>query len=128
MIPRPAARGRREGLLGFGRRFLELALQPDALAFYRSFIAQAPRFPILPALRRTHPPAPLGEIGQVLAAFRDRGAIEPAISKCGRNISSSSSSAFRSAWRRWSAASRRPEEERRLRAAIRLFLDGCRFR
>jgi AcrR family transcriptional regulator len=34
-----------EGLYTFGKRLLDLVLRPDALAFFRLFIAEAPKFP-----------------------------------------------------------------------------------
>ena len=47
-----------EGLYSFGRKLLDLALQPDTLAFLRLFIAEAPRFPrSREALCREHPPS-----------------------------------------------------------------------
>jgi AcrR family transcriptional regulator len=115
------------GLRAFGRRLLDLALRPEALAFHRLFIAEAPRFPDLAKFfveNNRH--RILGEIVRVLAHYADRGAIElgdPEIRAeqffiivvgvpqrmallVGRDQAS--------------------KEEKRLKAAVRLFLDGCR--
>ena len=35
----------RKGFASFGKRLLDLVLQPEALAFLRLFIAEAPKFP-----------------------------------------------------------------------------------
>jgi TetR/AcrR family transcriptional regulator, mexJK operon transcriptional repressor len=65
------------GLCALGRRLLDLALQPEVLAFHHLFIAEAPRFPGLAKLfveRNRH--RPLGEIIRVLAVYADRGVIQ----------------------------------------------------
>jgi TetR/AcrR family transcriptional regulator, mexJK operon transcriptional repressor len=118
-----------EGLCAFGRRILDLALRPEALAFHRLFIAEAPKFPDLARFFvESNRHRILGEIIRVLAHYADRGAIElgdPEIRAeqffiivvgvpqrmallVGRDQAS--------------------KEEKRLKAAVRLFLDGCRKR
>jgi AcrR family transcriptional regulator len=113
------------GLYGFGRRLLDLVLQPEALAFHRQFIAEAGRFPDLAKLfvarnRVRH------LIVEVLQTYADRGAIafrDP-------NMTAEHFSILVVGIPRMLAllVGREPpaEEERRLRAAVRLFLDGCR--
>ena len=114
-----------QGLYTFGRKLLDLVLRPDALAFHRQFIAEAGRFPELAKLfverNRVR-----DMIIEVLRTYRDRGAIkfrDPrmtaehfAILVVGipRTLAL--------------LVGREPptDEERRLRAAVRLFLDGCR--
>ncbi len=114
-----------EGLVALGRRMLDVALQPEALAVFRQFIAEAGRLQDLarPFVER-NPVRAL--IGEVLRTYADRGAIrldDPrltaehfAILVVGipRMIALLVG--------RESPA----DEERRLRAAVRLFLDGCR--
>ena len=116
------------GLVAFGVRLLELALQPDALAFLRLFIAQAPRFPDLAKLFvERNRQRNLGEIARVLAAYLDRGAI-------GGDLEMRAEQFFILVvgipQRLAMLVGREPrqQEERRLRAAVRLFLDGCRSR
>jgi AcrR family transcriptional regulator len=56
----PSQRGVESRLVQFGRKFLDLALEPQALALLRLFIAAAPRFPDLARLfieRNRHLPA-----------------------------------------------------------------------
>jgi TetR/AcrR family transcriptional repressor of mexJK operon len=113
------------GLYGFGRRLLDLVLQPEALAFHRQFIAEAGRFPDLAKLfvarnRVRH------LIVEVLQTYADRGTIafrDP-------NMTAEHFSILVVGIPRMLAllVGREPpaEEERRLRAAVRLFLDGCR--
>jgi AcrR family transcriptional regulator len=113
------------GLYGFGRRLLDLVLQPEALAFHRQFIAEAGRFPDLAKLflarnRVRH------LIVEVLQTYADRGAIalrDP-------NMTAEHFAILVVGIPRMLAllGGREPpaEEERRLRAAVRLFLDGCR--
>jgi AcrR family transcriptional regulator len=116
------------GLVAFGVRLLELALQPDALAFLRLFIAQAPRFPDLAKLFvERNRQRNLGEIARVLAAYLDRGAI-------GGDLEMRVEQFFILVvgipQRLAMLVGREPrqQQERRLRAAVRLFLDGCRSR
>src|ERR1700704_6440013 len=63
------------GLYGFGRRLLDLVLQPEALAFHRQFIAEAGRFPDLAKLFVARNPA-RDLIVEVLQTYADRGVIE----------------------------------------------------
>ncbi|MGO9007641.1 MAG: TetR/AcrR family transcriptional regulator [Beijerinckiaceae bacterium] len=119
-----------EGLYRLGRKILDLALSSEALAFYRLFIAAAPHFPNLARLfvERLRQVGALREIRHVLAAYIDRGAIEPG------DLEIRAEHFFILVvgipQRMASFIGREPPamEERRLRAAIRLFLDGCRKR
>ncbi len=116
-----------EGLCAFGRRLLDLALRPETLAFLRLFIAEAPRFPDLAKLfvtnirHRGHV-----EIVRVLAAYAEGGAIElgdPEI-RAEQFFTLVVGMAQRQALL---AGREEPaEEDRKLNAAVRLFLDGCR--
>jgi len=116
-----------EGLVAFGKRLLDLTLHPDALAFRRRFFAEAHRFPELAkAFFDRNQLVTL--IIRMLSTYADRGAIRLgdarmtaehyAILVIGipRNLAM--------------LVGREPptEEERRLRAAMTLFLDGCRVR
>jgi AcrR family transcriptional regulator len=113
------------GLLAFGRKLLDLVLMPEALAFHRQFIAEAGRFPELAKLFVDRNRL-LDMVVEVLRTYADRGAIalrDPrttaehfAILVVGipRTLAL--------------LVGREPpaDEDRRLRAAVRLFLDGCR--
>ena len=113
------------GLFAFGRKLLDLMLKPEALAFHRQFIAEAGRFPDLARLFVDRNPL-LDMVVEVLRTYADRGALalnDPrmtaehfAILVVGipRSLAL--------------LVGREPpaDEDRRLRAAVRLFLDGCR--
>jgi TetR/AcrR family transcriptional repressor of mexJK operon len=115
------------GLRALGRRLLDLALRPEVLAFHRLLIAEAPRFPGLAKLFvERNRPRPLSEIIRVLAVYADRGVIqfsdpEPLAEQFFILVAGAS--------QRMALLSGREEpaqEDRRLEAAVRLFLDGCR--
>jgi TetR/AcrR family transcriptional regulator, mexJK operon transcriptional repressor len=117
-----------EGLVAFGRRLLDLALRPDALAMHRLFIAEAIRFPQLAQLlRERFRGRGVGEIVEVLSRYAERGAL-----RLGDDPEFMAEQFFFATiglpQRIALLAGREPPEteERRLRAAVRLFLDGCR--
>jgi len=114
-----------QGLCAFGRKLLDLVLQPEALAFHRQFIADAGRFPELAKLFVERNRL-LDMMIEVLRTYADRGAIklsEP------RTMAEHFAILVVGIPRMLALlVGREPpaEEERRLRAAVRLFLDGCR--
>jgi TetR/AcrR family transcriptional repressor of mexJK operon len=116
-----------DGLCGLGRRLLDLALRPEVIAFHRLFIAEAPRFPSLARLfveRNRH--RPLSEIIRVLADYADRGVIEIGDPEL---LAEQFFILVAGASQRMALLAGREEpsqEDRRLEAAVRLFLDGCR--
>jgi AcrR family transcriptional regulator len=113
------------GLYQFGRKLLDIVLQPDALAFHRQFIAEAARFPELAKLFVARNRA-RDLIVEVLQTYAERGAIALKDPK----MMAEHFSILVVGIPRMVAllVGREPpaEEERRLRAAVRLFLDGCR--
>jgi TetR/AcrR family transcriptional repressor of mexJK operon len=115
------------GLIAFARKFLDLALDPDALALLRLFITAAPRFPGLARLfveRNRH--RATGEVARVLAFYGDRGEIKLQDSQM---MAEHFFSLVVSIPQRLALLGLREspqQERRRLRAAIRLFLNGCR--
>jgi len=114
-----------EGLYGFGRKMLDLVLQPEALAFHRQFIADAGRFPELAKLFLARNRV-RDLIVEVLQAYAERGAIEFGDPK----LTAEHFAILVVGIPRIMAllVGREPpaEEDRRLRTAVRLFLDGCR--
>jgi TetR/AcrR family transcriptional regulator, mexJK operon transcriptional repressor len=124
-LPEPPPDDIEAGLYGFGRKLLDLALQPEAVAFHRQFIAEAGRFPDLAKLFVARNRA-RDLIIEVLQTYADRGAIELHDPK----MMAEHFSILVVGIPRTLAllVGREPpaEEERRLRAAVRLFLDGCR--
>jgi len=114
-----------EGLHAFGRKLLDVVLQPEALAFHRQFLAEAGRFPELAKLFLARNRA-RDLIVEVLQTYADRGAIDLSDAK----LTAEHFAILVIGIPRMQAllVGREPpaEEERRLRAAVRLFLDGCR--
>jgi TetR/AcrR family transcriptional repressor of mexJK operon len=117
------------GLFAFGRKLLDIALQPEALALHRLFISAAPRFPDLARLfiaRNRH--RSISEIERVLTHYADKGEIEldsPQL-MAEQFFISVVGIPQRAALLGWRET---PQEQgRRLRTAVRLFLDGCRGR
>ena len=116
-----------EGLFGFGRKLLDLVLRPEAIAFHRQFIADANRFPdlIKPFMERNRV---LDMIVSVLEQYAGRGLIELGDAQ----MTAANFFILVAGIPRTLAllTGREPpaQEERRLHAAIRLFLDGCRPR
>jgi TetR/AcrR family transcriptional regulator, mexJK operon transcriptional repressor len=114
-----------QGLYEFGRKLLDIVLRPEALAFHRQFIAEAGRFPELAKLFIARNRA-RDLILNVLQTYADRGAIalrDP-------HLTAEHFAILVVGIPRMMAqlVGREPpaEEERRLRAAVQLFLDGCR--
>jgi TetR/AcrR family transcriptional regulator, mexJK operon transcriptional repressor len=115
------------GLLAFGRMLLDIALQPEAVALHRLFISSAPRFPDLAKLfiaRNRH--RFVGEVERVLVHYADKGEIDLAAPQlmAEQFFISVAGIPQRAALLGWRETPQ--EQERRLRTAIRLFLDGCR--
>jgi TetR/AcrR family transcriptional regulator, mexJK operon transcriptional repressor len=115
------------GLMRFGRKLIDLALQPGSLALHRLFLTAAPRFPELAKRfveRNRH--RAVGEIERVLVFYADRGDIElqqPQIMAEQFFIS-----VVGIPQRLALLGIREPprQQRRRLRNAVRLFLNGCR--
>jgi TetR/AcrR family transcriptional repressor of mexJK operon len=123
----PTHRNVEAGLIAFGRTLLDIALDPEAVAVLRLFIATAPRFPELTAAfiaRNRH--RSMDEIARVLTYYAERGALH--ISSP-RLVSEQFFIAVIGVPQRAALLGLRDppdEEQRRLRAAVRLFLNGCR--
>jgi TetR/AcrR family transcriptional regulator, mexJK operon transcriptional repressor len=122
------SRGRAEfGLLEFGRKLKDTALDPDGLALMRLFVSAAPKFPGVAKLfyDRNRGRA-AGEVGRVLAFYAERGEIELKQPQFMAEQFFVSVAAFPQRLALFGFRETPEEEERRLRAAVRLFLDGCR--
>lgn len=113
------------GLCGFGRKLLDLVLQPEALAFHRQFIAEAGRFPELAKLFLARNRV-RDLIVEVLQTYADRGAIELGAPKLTAEHFAILVVGIPRMLALLVGREAPAEEERRLRAAVRLFLDGCR--
>jgi TetR/AcrR family transcriptional regulator, mexJK operon transcriptional repressor len=114
-----------EGLFALGRRLLDVALRPEALAFHRQFIAEAGRLQEL--VRNFIARNPARElITEVLVAYADRGAIRMNDPKLTAEHFAILVVGIPRTLALLVGREQPDEEERRLRAAVRLFLDGCR--
>jgi len=126
-LAEPLPEDAEQGLYEFGRKLLDIVLRPDALAFHRQFIAEAGRFPELAKLFLARNRV-RDLIVEVLATYADRSAIELGDPK----LTAEHFAILVVGIPRLMAllVGREPpaEEERRLRAAVHLFLDGCRRR
>jgi AcrR family transcriptional regulator len=116
-------------LLRFARMMLEIALKPETLALFRMLLTEGPRFPALAKLdaeRNRH--KGLSAITRVLSAYAARGAI--VLEDVEMQAELFAILILRGAQHR--ALILGPEApdqvERRLRASVRLFLEGCRPR
>jgi hypothetical protein len=115
------------GLYLFGRKLLDVVLRPEALAFHRKFIAEAPRFPGLAKVFIDRNPA-RDMIVEVLKTYRDRGTIKfDDLQMVAEHFAILVVGIPRMLAL---LVGREPpaEEEQRLRCAVQLFLDGCRPR
>jgi TetR/AcrR family transcriptional regulator, mexJK operon transcriptional repressor len=124
-LPEPLPQDVEEGLVDFGKRLLDLALQPEALAFRRQFFAEAHRFPEL-AKAFIERNQLLDLIGRMLSIYAERGAL--ALGDARLTAEHYAMLVIGIPRTLATLVGREPPaaEERRLRAAVRLFLDGCR--
>jgi TetR/AcrR family transcriptional repressor of mexJK operon len=114
-----------EGLMAFGHKLLDLVLQPDALRFHRLFVAEASRFPELAQNLIARHRLIEGVVG-LLTHYADRGAIR--FDDARLTAEHFIILVIGVPRMRALMVGREPpaEEEQRLRAAVRLFLHGCR--
>lgn len=116
-----------EGLFAFGSKLLDIALQPEAIAFHRQFLAEAGRFPDLARLLVDRNPL-LAIIVEVLTTYVKRGDLVLDDSRLAAEHFAILAIGIPRTLAMLIGRETPPEEQRRLRAAVRLFLDGCRSR
>lgn len=129
-LPDPLPGDVEEGLLVFGQHLLDIALTEELLAIFRLFVAEASRFrdQVKLLLDERGENDPLKVTSRILEAYADRGAL--ALSDL-RLAAEQFFVLVVSVPQRLALVIGReaPDREaRRLRAAVRLFLDGCRAR
>lgn len=119
-----------EGLVKFAQRVLEIALAPESLAIFRMIVVEAPRFPSLVKLdtdRNRH--KSLQTIERVLRFYERRD--ELVIDDPDIEAELFFTLTVRPAQLRallFGPEQDLKQQEQRLRAAVRLFLNGCRPR
>jgi TetR/AcrR family transcriptional repressor of mexJK operon len=124
-VGEPLPEGVEEGLCVFGQRLLDLVLKPEALAFHRLFIAEAPKFPAL-AEHFIARNGMVDLIAGVLADYDDLGALAPRDARMRAEHFAILVVGIPRTFALLVGREPPAEEQRRLRAAVRLFLDGCR--
>jgi TetR/AcrR family transcriptional regulator, mexJK operon transcriptional repressor len=116
------------GLIKFAERILEIALKPETLAIFRMILVEAPRFPSLARLdteRNRH--RGLSAMIRVLRAYEQRG--ELVIDDADMLAELFFTITVRPAQLRallLGPEQNSAQQDARIRAAVRLFLDGCR--
>ncbi|MFI5011707.1 MAG: TetR/AcrR family transcriptional regulator [Hyphomicrobiales bacterium] len=117
------------GLYEFGRRILALALTPEPLSVYRTLVIEASRFPSLAQLfiARNRERA-LGGLTRVLETYARRGAIELDDARMTAEHFFILVVGIAQRLALIGVREEPAQAERRLEAAIRLFLDGCRVK
>ncbi len=113
------------GLVEFGKKLLDLVLQPEALAFRRQFFAEAERFPDLARafIERNR----LVElIVRMLSVYAERGVLDLGDARMAAEHYAILVVGIPRTLAMLVGREPPAEEERRLRAAVRLFLNGCR--
>jgi TetR/AcrR family transcriptional repressor of mexJK operon len=128
-VPDPLLEDVEEGLVAFGQHILDVALADESLAIFRLFIAEASRFrDQVRLLIESGANNPIDAASHVLQAYAERGALDLTDPRLAAEqffvlvVGVSQRLAL--------LIGREPPEReaRRLRAAVALFLDGCRVR
>jgi len=117
------------GLVRFGQKLLDIGLQSDALALQRLLFAAAPRFPELAehfVARNRH--RAVSEIERVLGFYGGRGEIELNDSQAVAEQFFIAVVGIPQRLALLGLSEPPAKQRRRLRTAVRLFLDGCRAR
>jgi len=125
----PPAAPAEPALVEFGRRLLHLALQPEPLAVYRILATEAWRFPNLAtAFIRSNRERIMGGLVRMLQAHAQRGEIELADPQMTAEHFFILVAGIAQRFALVGVREEPAQAERRLKAAVSLFLDGCRKR
>jgi TetR/AcrR family transcriptional repressor of mexJK operon len=123
----PSRRGVERGLYEFGQKLIAMVMQPDAIALHRLFVSSAPQFPEVAKhfVERNRERA-FALVEHVLRFYADHGEIE--LRQPQLMIEQFFISVIGIPQRLALLGMRESaeEEDRRLRLAIRLFVNGCR--
>lgn len=123
----PPRRRAEVGLIEFGRKLKETATAPDGLALMRLFISAAPKFPgLAQRFYDRNRRRGVSEIQRILAFYAERGEIELKQPQLMAEQFAISVAGIAQRLALFGIRETPEEEERRLRAAVRVFLDGCR--
>jgi TetR/AcrR family transcriptional regulator, mexJK operon transcriptional repressor len=126
-LSEPLADNIEEGLVAFGKKLLDMALQPEALAFRRQFFAEVDRFPELARAFLERNPL-LDRMAEFLTNYANRGDIVLSDARTTAEHFAVLVVGIPRAIATLVGREPPAQEDRRLRAAVRLFLNGCRPR
>ena len=116
-----------EGLLALGRQLLAVALRDESLAVIRLFLAEAPRMPGFAKLfAESFPRSGLSGIARFLSAYVERGALSVDDPQLASEHFAMLIIGMPQRLAMLGHRDSQEADERRLRSAVRLFLDGCR--
>jgi TetR/AcrR family transcriptional regulator, mexJK operon transcriptional repressor len=123
----PSRRRAEFGLTEFGRKLRDTGMEPDGLALMRLFISAAPKFPdIVQLFYDRNRRRAIGEVERVLVFYAERGEIALREPRLVAEQFFISVAGIPQRLALFGIREAPEDEERRLRAAVRLFLDGCR--
>jgi|SRR5437016_3115167 len=123
----PSRRGVERGLYELGRTLIKMATQPEAVALHRLFVSSAPQFPeVAKRFLDRNRDRVVREAERVLRFYADRGEIE--LPHLQLTIEQFFISVIGIPQRLALMGLRESaeDEDRRLRVAVRLFINGCR--
>lgn len=122
----PSRRGVERGLYELGRRFLEIAIQPEAITLHRLFVSSAPLFPdIARGFVERNRERALKEVERVFKFYVDRGEIELPQPRLMIEHFLISVVGIPQRLALMGLSESPKERDRRLRIAVRLFVRGC---
>jgi TetR/AcrR family transcriptional regulator, mexJK operon transcriptional repressor len=125
----PSQQRAEAGLIALGRVILAVTLEPDALALQRLLFSAAPRFPDLAAdfvARNRY--RGVREVERVLRFYAARGEIELSDARATAEQFFIAVFGIPQRLALFGSPESPSQERRRLRLAVRLFLNGCRIR
>ncbi len=118
-----------EGLLQLGRRLMQLALSDEALSIIRLFLAEAPRVPDFARhFAESFPRHGLSGLSRFMRVYAERGVLSIDDPELAAQHFAMLVIAVPQRLAMLGHREGPEQQERRLRSAVKLFLDGCRRR
>jgi len=123
---KPSRHGVERGLYELGRKFLDIAIQPEAITLHRLFVSAAPLFPdIARRFVERNRELALTEVERVFKFYVDRGEIELPQPRLMIEQFLISVAGIPQRLALMGLSESPAEQDRRLRIAVRLFVRGC---
>ncbi|MGO4713542.1 TetR/AcrR family transcriptional regulator [Bradyrhizobium sp. 2TAF24] len=124
---KPSHRGVERDLYEFGQKWVTMALQPEAIALHRLFVSSAPQFPdIAKRFVERNRERALGPVEHMFRFYADRGEIELQHPQLMIEQFFISVIGIPQRLALMGIRESAEDEDRRLRMAVRLFVNGCR--